>query len=48
MNPVTLVLGFVPLVLFTLLDGRIPVADAAAIGAAAALVVVFVTLRRGF
>lgn len=47
MNPVTLVLGFVPLVLFTFLDGRIPVADAASIGAAAAVVVVVVTVRRG-
>jgi hypothetical protein len=47
MNPVTLVIGFVPLVLFTFLDGRIPVADAAAVGAAAAVVVVAVTVRRG-
>jgi hypothetical protein len=47
MNPVTLVIGFVPLVLFTLLDGRIPVADAAAIGAAAAVVVAAVMARRG-
>jgi hypothetical protein len=47
MNPFTLVIGFVPLVLFTFLDGRIPVADAAAVGAVAALVVVAVTARRG-
>jgi hypothetical protein len=47
MNPVTLVIGFVPLVLFTFLDGRIPVADAAAVGAVAALVVAAVTARRG-
>jgi hypothetical protein len=46
MNPVTLVVGFVPLVLFTLLDGRIPVADAAAVAAAAALVVVAMMARR--
>jgi hypothetical protein len=47
MNPITLVIGFVPLVLFTLLDGRIPVADAAAVGALAAIVVVLMTVRRG-
>jgi hypothetical protein len=48
MNPITLVVGFVPLVAFSVLDGRIPVADAAAVGAAAALVIVVVTARRGF
>lgn len=47
MRPVTLVIGFVPLVLFTLLDGRIPVADAAAVGAVAAIVIVVVTCRGG-
>lgn len=47
MNPGTLIIGFVPLVLFALLDGRIPVADAAAIGAAAALIIVVATARRG-
>jgi hypothetical protein len=46
MNPATLIVGFVPLVLFTLLDGRIPVADAAALGAAAALVVVVAMIAR--
>lgn len=47
MNPVTLVLGFVPLVLFTFLDGRVPVADAALIGTIAAIVVVvFTAVRR--
>jgi hypothetical protein len=47
MNPLTLVLGFVPLVLFTFLDGRIPVEDAALIGTVAAIIVVAVTARRG-
>jgi hypothetical protein len=45
-NPLTLVLGFVPLVLFTFLDGRIPVAEAALIGAIAAIIVVAITARR--
>jgi hypothetical protein len=47
MNPVTLLTGFLPLLLFTFLDGRIPVADAAAVATVAALVVVAVTARRG-
>ncbi|HEX4224281.1 MAG TPA: hypothetical protein VHZ97_18065 [Pseudonocardiaceae bacterium] len=47
MNPGPLIIGFVPLVLFALLDGRIPVADAAAIAAALALIIVAVTARRG-
>lgn len=47
MNPITLVGGFVPLVLFALLDGRVPVADAAAIAAAIALLIVILTARHG-
>lgn len=46
MNPVTLVLGFVPLVLFALLDGNVPVAMAAAIAAAAAVVAFAAMVRR--
>jgi hypothetical protein len=36
-----------PPVLFTFLDGRIPVQNAALIGAVAAVIVVAVTARRG-
>ncbi|HEY3686808.1 MAG TPA: hypothetical protein VGL93_27485 [Streptosporangiaceae bacterium] len=46
MNPVTLVAGFVPLVLFALLDGAIPVAAAAALAAAAAVVAFAAMVRR--
>ena len=46
MNPATLISGFVPLVLFTFLDGRFPVADAAAVAAAAAIIVAVIA-RRG-
>jgi hypothetical protein len=47
MNPVVLVGGFVPLVLFSLLDGPVSAGDAGAIGAAAAIVIALVMLRRG-
>lgn len=47
MNPIALIGGFVPLVLFSLLDQQIPVAPAAALSAAAALVVVLLTSRHG-
>jgi hypothetical protein len=47
MNPVMLVGGFIPLVLFSLLDGPVSVGAAAAIGAAAAVVIALVMLRRG-
>ncbi|WP_216897105.1 hypothetical protein [Nocardia alni] len=46
MNPIALIGGFAPLVLFALLDQRIPVASAAALGAAAALVIVMVISRH--
>lgn len=46
MNPFSLILGFVPLVLFTFLDGRIPVTDAALIGTVAAVIVVAITAVR--
>jgi hypothetical protein len=46
MNPVTLVSGFVPLVLFSLLDGRIFVGTAAVVSAAAAVAVGAVMARR--
>jgi hypothetical protein len=47
MNPVTLIVGFIPLLLFTVLDARIPVADAATIGAVAAVIIAVVMARRG-
>ena len=47
MNPLAVVIGFVPLVLFAFLDGRIPVAIAAATAAVAALIVALATARRG-
>lgn len=46
MNPVTIALGFLPLVLFTLLDGNIPVTLAAAAGVVAAVVAIIVMARR--
>jgi hypothetical protein len=46
-NPVVLVGGFIPLVLFSLLDGPVSVGAAAAIGAAAAVVIALVMIRRG-
>ena len=47
MNPVTLVSGFIPLVLFGLLNGPVPLAAAAAIGAAASVIIALITIRRG-
>jgi hypothetical protein len=47
MNPVSLIAGFAPLVLLGLLDGPLPVADAAVIAAALALLITAFTIRRG-
>jgi hypothetical protein len=47
MNPVKIAVGFVPLVLFSVLVGWIPVGWAALAGLAAALVLVAVTARGG-
>jgi hypothetical protein len=46
-NPVKIVIGFVPFVLFTVLAGWIPVGWAAVIGLVAALGVIAVTVRGG-
>lgn len=46
MNPVALVSGFIPIVLFGLIDKWIPVADAAALGAVVAIVIAVVNARR--
>ena len=47
MNPVKLVLGFVPFIVFTVLSGWVPVGWAAAAGLVAALAVVAVTAGGG-
>jgi hypothetical protein len=47
MNPVKLVIGFVPFVLFTVLGNWIPVGWAALVGLVAALAVIAVTARGG-
>jgi hypothetical protein len=47
MNPVKLVLGFVPFIVFTVLSGWVPVGWAAAAGLVAALAVVAVTAGAG-
>jgi hypothetical protein len=47
MNPIKLVIGFVPFVLFTVLDNWIPVGWAALIGLVAALALIAVTARGG-
>jgi hypothetical protein len=47
MNPIKLVIGFVPFVLFTVLDNWIPVGWAALVGLIAALAVIAVTARGG-
>ena len=47
MEPVKLVLGFVPFLLFTLLTGWLPVDWAAVIGLVAALALVAVTAQGG-
>lgn len=47
MNPVALVSGFIPLVLFSLINGHVAVAGAAVIAAVAAVVIAVVNARRG-
>ena len=47
MNPVKLILGFVPFILFTVLTGWIPIGWAAAAGLVAALAVVAVSAAGG-
>jgi hypothetical protein len=47
MNPVKIIVGFIPFLLFTLLSAWVPVGWSAAIGLAAAIVVIIITLRGG-
>jgi hypothetical protein len=47
MNPIKLVIGFVPFVLFTVVDNLIPTGWAALVGLVAALAVIAVTARGG-
>jgi hypothetical protein len=47
MNPLKIVIGFVPFILFTLLSGLLPVGWAAVVGLVAALGVVALTARGG-
>jgi hypothetical protein len=47
MSPIAVIIGFVPLELFAFLNGPLPVAAAAAVGAVTSLVIALATAHRG-